>query len=530
MASATNDVLDKAWRSTCRVLFGQEVGPLSDFEEWLSEYDEEIRHELSSLSGKALSFSQNDYAASARFIAFDEVDLGKKFLPLSINDVKDIDTIMEAVQERFCYTGNVILGHSSNVKDSSNVTDSHYVLNSTVVNDSKYVACSRYVGYGEYCFGLLGAEYDMHSIKCMGSELKRCFECHMVEVLSDCYYCAKTQNCHDCFFCFGMENGAYAIGNTQIGREKYLSIKSKLLSEIAEKLKKDKEVLSLLKLVEACSDSKPDTRLKLDKENEPQFDMAPIEKAFSRTTSLLLGKEMRDILSFGKFLKKHVPQNAVVASPLSGHKTVVCGYRVHILERYKLGKRLVTEEEMRSIGRNSGLASLENLTLDVADLRKKMHPVAYTNMDKVAGNCRNYSNCPVIIDSQDCYDGSAFINSKKCAHCFWPSKEEAVFGSCAEFNSSFCMKCYYSKNMARSFECDGCESCSDLYYSHNCENVKESMFCFNAKNLSYAIGNAALAPDNYRKIKSSIVAQLAGELEKKKDLKWDIFNIGAKRN
>ena len=67
---------------------------------------------------------------------------------------------------------------------------------------------------------------------------------------------------------------------------------------------------------------------------------------------------------------------------------------------------------------------------------------------------------------------------------------------------------------------------SDLYYSHNCENVHDSMFCFNAKNLRHAVGNAVLEAGAYKKLKSQLLEQIAGELAAKKDLKWDIYNIG----
>ena len=69
--------LDKAWRSTCRVLFGSEVGPLSDFEGWLKEYLEDLPFGKSSVSGKSLRFSIPDYAPGAKFAAFDEVDFRK---------------------------------------------------------------------------------------------------------------------------------------------------------------------------------------------------------------------------------------------------------------------------------------------------------------------------------------------------------------------------------------------------------------------------------------------------------------------
>ena len=51
------------------------------------------------------------------------------------------------------------------------------------------------------------------------------------------------------------------------------------------------------------------------------------------------------------------------------------------------------------------------------------------------------------------------------------------------------------------------------------------MFCFNSKNLTRAIGNAPLPPQKYKSVKASLLGQIVGELEKTKNLKWDIYNI-----
>lgn len=73
-----------------------------------------------------------------------------------------------------------------------------------------------------------------------------------------------------------------------------------------------------------------------------------------------------------------------------------------------------------------------------------------------------------------------------------------------------------------------CGYCSDTYFSHNCENVHESMFCFNVKNRRHNIGNAQYDENEYNKIKSSLMVQMIEELEDKKSLKIDIYNIGCK--
>ena len=529
MASPVELALGRAWRSTCKVLFGQETAPLSDCAEWLREYDDILRVEKSSLSGKPVAFSLNEYAKRARFIGFDEVDPGRKFEPLSINEMKDVDGIVGALSERACYAGNIVLGHSSHAQNSSNVADSHYVIDSTVVSDSKYIGYSRYVKESEYCFGLLGSERVIHAVKCMGSELKRCFECHMVQVLSDCYYCAKTQNCRECMFCFGLENGAYCIGNTALARDKYLPIKRKLLSEMAQALRKDGRLFSVLDIVVGAGRHKPDPRLKFKKGEEPPFDPKPVEAAFEKTTRLLFGRALPGMAGFGAYLDRHVPQNLPKKSALSGEPSIMCSYRKHIAKMYDLTRRLATDDELRKIGAiGIGEEEAARLEMNLCSLVERLHPIAYTNMDKITGKNSNYHNATVVMNAQDVCNGSSFSWCKKCAHCTIVTASEALFGSALLFDSSFCMKCYYSKNLTRAFEADTCESCSDIYFAHNCENVRDSMFCFNAKNLAHAIGNAELPADEYKRVKASLVAQMADELEKKHDLKWDIFNIGGK--
>jgi len=528
LASATYAALDKAWRSTCRVLFGQEVGELAIFKEWLMEYDYSTRSEKSSVSGKPIAITMDDYSPSARFVSFDEIDFQKKCGPIGINDMKDIDSLVRAAGERMVYTGNVVLGNSSHVEGSTGVSDSHFVLDSTMVSKSKYVAYSRWEAQAEYCFGGFGTTLGSFMVKDSGSNLTRCFECHMTNDLSDCYFCAKTINSRECMFCFGVENKSYCIGNTELPKEKYAAIKKKLLSEMAHSLRKDKRIFSLLKIIEMSS-KYPLNELGIPfrQEKERPFSLQPIDDAFSQTSSLLLGRRLK-MQDCEKYLQKHVPSNPILKSCLTGSKVTVGGYRANLLDLYNLSGRMATEEEIREIGRHGIGADAERLSIDPDALTELLHPIAYFNLEKDTGKISNVGKCAVVINASDGYATCALIQSKKCAYCFWTLNDESVFGSYMAHNSSFCINAYNSQRLTRAFECDSCESCSDAYFLHNCENVRDSMFCFNAKNLSHAIGNAALPADEYKRVKASLVAQMAGELEKKHDLKWDIFTIGCR--
>ena len=529
MASVVYDTLNKSWKSTCKVLLGSEVGDLKDFEPWLEEYIHKPRFEKSAFSGKEVELSIADYPSSSRFASFDEVDFGKKFQPLSINEIKDIDSIVEAVQDRIYYTGNLVLGTSSNVEHSSNVFDSHFVYKSNRISDSKYIAYAQDARYCECCFGWYVGSKSSYSIKSTGGNLKRCFEVLDSEMVSDAYYSTLVQNCQHCMFCFGVRSKNFVIGNLAVPKDKYEKIRKKLVSEIAEKLRKEKKVFSLLEILEK-SEKFGKSSLKLKPLEEAAFNKSVIERAFSTTSKLVTGRALEGIDSYSKFLFRHVPRNVYVKSGLSGKSLVVAGFRAYLMDLYDIAPRILDQYEIDEIGKTAVRESVaENLAFDPQQLAKSLYPIAYSSLQKNAGKITNVKNGGIVISSEDCYEGCAFVQSKKCAYCYWPRESESIFGSAVLWSSAFCINCYYSKKLTRCFECDNCDSCSDTYFSHNCEGMRESMFCFNTKSLGYSIGNVQLPMDKYKKTKAAILEQIGAELEKEKDLKWDVFTLGSRK-
>lgn len=520
--------LNKRWKSTCRIVFGGEVGELEEYKNWLLEYVTPPKLEKSCVSGNDVSFAVSDYAKGSKFIGFDEIDFGKKFQPLSINEVKDIDSILGAVKERAAYTGNIILGTSKFVEGSSNVLDSHFILSSSVVTDSKYAAYCEMLRKCEHMFGVLGDAQSLFTIKSVdGHRGNRMFECYTTLISTDGYYSMRCQDCRELMFSFGARSKSYIVGNLALPKEKYLQLKAKLLAEMREKLKKEKRLFSLLEVIQAANEAAPEIKLPHSPDEE-KGDMRPMEEAFANTSALLFGKKLSGLDSYAPFLKRHVRQRRAFKSPFSGKSAYLAGYMTGISDLYKISRRFVTEDEMVEIGKHCiGSEALGTLRMEAAVLAKALRPIAYCALNDTIGTSHNLIDCTLVGHSENCYKVDGSVYAKKCAYCFWPRESEHIFGSWSVWESQFAMKAYYSKKLSRCLEVDNCESCADLYYSHNCENVHEGMFCFNAKNLRNAIGNAPLAPEKYKNIKSSILSQLANELENKKGLKIDIYNITA---
>lgn len=132
--------LNRHWKTTSKVILGEEIGELNDFEEWFSGKMPPVVSVKSAVSGKDVSFVLPHKPENANAISLDEVDFNKKFEALNINEIKDIDSILEAIQERIYYCGNVVLGNSTYVEKSTDVIESHYCYDSAQVSYSSILA------------------------------------------------------------------------------------------------------------------------------------------------------------------------------------------------------------------------------------------------------------------------------------------------------------------------------------------------------------------------------------------------------
>ncbi len=229
--------INEAWKDSCRVIFGKELGDLKEYKEWLSMDMESMNTKKSMVSGKDVCCAVPHYCEGAKFISLDEVDFNKRFEPLNINEIKDIDSIVEALQERFYYTGNVILANSRFVEESSNISNSFYMFHSNYASDSKYAAYSSYLRYSKCMFGV--NEDALSSFVIRGFDLHRVsrgFEVWRTFSSNDCYYTYGVEDCNNVLFSFNTKSKKYVIGNLELSREKFASLKKKLLGEIIDGL------------------------------------------------------------------------------------------------------------------------------------------------------------------------------------------------------------------------------------------------------------------------------------------------------
>lgn len=245
--------LSRAWDETCQILLGGELGDIKQYEKYLMKYVEEVSFRKSEISKKRVTTSSPSFCKSAKFISMEEqakYDEIFKNTKLDINEIKDIDSILSAVGEKFFYGGNLISGNSANFEDCDSCANSCYLFHCNELYDCKFMAYSSVLRFCENCFGSSGGGETKFTINCYEVyQQNRCMENFRCYTCNDCFYCATLEQCNNCLFSFNQKNKVNVIGNLQLEKTKFFDLKKKLLTEMREELKSKKEIISILELM-----------------------------------------------------------------------------------------------------------------------------------------------------------------------------------------------------------------------------------------------------------------------------------------
>jgi len=529
-SSSFYQTLNSAWKTTGMVIFGEEIGELEEFTEYLKSYMQPLFSGESLLSGKPVFLLSSHYSPASRFISFDEVaSLKEKFEPLSINEIKDIDSIIQALRERFVYVGNVVLGSSYKIENASGVVNVTYATDVKDLLECSHVAyCSR-LRFSKYCFGVDWGGNAEFAIRCADVyKNTRCFESFGCYESSDCYYSFGVRNSSEVMFCFGGTGWRYRIGNLELSKDKYMKIKEKIVREIAEELKKDKSLPGLLDLVpdEEIEEVPEEALREIETEKETEEENKEIiERAFNTTVKTVLGEELEGTLDdYVPWLFENVLELEYRKSFISGKKMVTAG----VVPYYKIPpKRAVTLRELSVLSKYLSLDKKEVENLSFKDIGEKLRRFMVFSFDNSSGNNKNVIDTALVSDVTNLYKCLGVALSKFSAASFWPRNSSYTFGCYEVFRSTHSLKSYFSEELRRSFEVDCCYRCNDIYFSHYCEGCGNVMFTFRRKGARYEIGNVKLSRDQYSSIRSSLLGQIVDELNEKKRLEWSIYTIGS---
>ncbi len=506
--------LNKAWKTTCKVLFKEEIGELKDYESWLREGIDYKRY-LKRVETEEGEGTITPSYYKGKFVKFEKAKSMLNVPALTINEIKDIDSIREAISEKWFYVANRIMGKSEYVKGSDLVIDSYFVLDSFNIQNCKYVAYSSLMRRGSsYIFGSNGSGESEFLIRVNGTyNAKREFESYFVIDSSDSYYSNYSFGCQEIMFSLNQRGKRFVIGNIELNKEKYYALKEKLLKEIVDELKKNKRLPSLFELIKG-SEKPLIEEIKVSKKEEENFE--EIEKGFKETTRIVLKKEY-SIKKLERYLEKRLSEIKTTKSPFGNEVSYADEY---FFNRIPL-ERMITREEAEEVGK---LKLDEKEISSFEEIKNNIGKIALVTPELVGRRNLNYIKTPVAFDVINSYKVLDATEAKHVGLSTYALNSEYCYGNYRILESSFCIKCHNSANIRRGFELDSCNNCSDVYFSHFSEGLNNAMFCFNAKMLNNAIGNLSIG-SRYNEIKEKLLEEINDELENRGELKFDIYEL-----
>jgi len=503
------------FKKTCKILFGQEIGELKEFAPYLSESNWPYVMGGSCVSGKQVMLSGPHYSKSARFASQEEIP-SLKFAPVSINDIKDIDSLFAAAAENAVYCGNKIFGKSIGVETADNIVDSIEVHKSHDIYQSKYMAYCSVGRFAESSYGVNNFQFARNSMRCHICFLKgaqRCFETYLTSGISDSYYTMNCTSCTDLMFSFNLRSKSNCIGNRQLTRERYLALKQKLVSEMAEKLKKDKRLFSLADMFRGAS----------GEEKELEGISPETEKALSTALRIVLQKEHKEVARLTPWLEKRAVK---VRRTKGAGGASVLKYETPTLKGIAASKLAPLEMALQSATKCIELG--EGETPSLGEVAKRAAATALLTLEMNEGNNLNVRQAPVKYDSTDTERLWFSLHSKHSGMSSIVTDSEYCFGGYIRIlESQFCVSCNNITKCSGCFECDSCFSCRNCLFCHNCENVEEGILCFNLKGARYAILNQSVSKEEYMRVKRMLLDYINGELEKKGALERSVFSLAA---
>ena len=514
--------LQKGWDGTCKVLFGRELeGALSDYEAYLARFVTPTAKRKSHISGKEVTLASDSYPKNARFVSAEEAMQNRKY-ELSINDIKDIDTLLGALSEKCEYSGNRHLGNTAFVDSSDIIADSQYIYGSSKIERCSNVAKSNMIRDGsKYAFGCQWFAKSEFMVQVHGAHtVKRAFESYYVTNGSDTYFCYSCVGCHDLLFSLGQRNASYRIGNRQMQKGEYAELKKKLLSEVADELERKKSFPSLLSIVpNAVPKSLPKIAPVPPKD---VHDLMPIRKSFASAYRIIFKRQPKHALEGYKEWLLRGGANIEKYATAFGGSTYCPTNHCHI--GFLPRKRLATVPEMLELGKIS-MPEEESKTL--GGIMKWAEKSFFVTGEFYDGNNRNVNETPCAYNAVNALGGFDVTNTDNAAYCAIALDSKHIYGGSWVLESEFCIRCFDSTYLARCLECDFCTKCSDSYFCHNCEGLTDCMFCFNMKGARHCIGNTQLTREEYVKARDALLKKMADELDATRGLKTSIYSIGA---
>lgn len=229
---------------TTALLFGRALCGIEDYEEWLFGNMPKRRMVVSRDNKKKIllpGYSIPKRIPQERIISQDFLsEAGKMKIERFPQDIRSLGREVSSIA---LFSGESMEGRSLNNLESNfflNLSSSYRTLDCFF---AKNCGCEIYSSFTENSFGCFLALYSNFVVNCYYStNLSACFEMDGCRDCNGSMFCHNCEGLRDCMFCFNTRSKRYAVGNLEVGRQKYLGIKGELQRRMLDELEGKKSL------------------------------------------------------------------------------------------------------------------------------------------------------------------------------------------------------------------------------------------------------------------------------------------------
>ena len=236
------DKVSESFSMTAKLLFGKPLGPIEKYAGWLQNRIHPGKSVPSSI-GKGTCYLP-DYGffrklPKNRVVSFENLDGAAKMKIRLEKGHAGLAAISDELGKFAYFVPTFMEGRNLNVENTAVYIDCINVreaFDPFTTKNSAYTFSTMDSECVFGCYRIVQCNFIIHCYNTYNSN--RCFEMDGAKTCTDCYFCHNVENLQNCMFCFNVKNKHYAIGNVEVGKEKYLQMKQMLVQWILQGLEK----------------------------------------------------------------------------------------------------------------------------------------------------------------------------------------------------------------------------------------------------------------------------------------------------
>ncbi|MEM2137458.1 MAG: hypothetical protein QW568_00020 [Candidatus Anstonellaceae archaeon] len=234
------DKVDEAFALTTKLLFGKPLSPLARYSEWMKSRVSGGKSTKSVL-GDGTAFIP-EYGFFRKIpehlvVSFENLQTAAERKIESVEGDETIASIAKKMKSFAFFVPTFAEGRNLNVENTAVYIDCLNIRDSFDPFTSKNCAHDFSIMDSEALFGchrVIKSSFSIHCYNCVA--VQRCLEMDFAKSCTDSLFCHNVENLDNCMFCFNTKSKRYAIGNIEVGKERYLQMKQQIVGEMVRQL------------------------------------------------------------------------------------------------------------------------------------------------------------------------------------------------------------------------------------------------------------------------------------------------------